>query len=451
MHDRDADAPDDPGVLLLEPLLVAGRGGEALEVGRPVGLRRVEEEVALQAAVLGGRRRRRPRRGDPRHRRRGRHPLRRRFAHRGGTRMQRLGRDLDDGVERDEVYEVVDDGLLHLLQHGLHEGAVVLHAARDERRRELDAPVVAQAAAALGALLPREADAVVGLRQVLLGLVVLDDLGVQEADALLVREGRPEEAVLAVVGAGAARHHLAVGPVGRGRVLLEAGGEVDAGDRVSEEVVEQHAVDGATGEARVAHEVRRALLVAEKGEDVAALGVVQPHRAVVDVVRHGESGDRDLGLGVAARVAGEVAAPLDPRGLGHAGHMPLNVAHDADPLQAVVDKDLVPVQRVRAEGLPDLEGAKRLVLEGVDEVEAGDGALAARVVHVARTYHLEARIVPEAVDVLCEGTGQSAEGPVRLGLLGLVRDGEVLADDGRSKRVHGTALPLVILARELHA
>eukprot|EP00964_Phaeocystis_antarctica_P026362 scaffold14848_cov62-Phaeocystis_antarctica.AAC.2 len=97
MHDRDADAPDDPGVLLLEPLLVAGRGGEALEVGRPVGLRRVEEEVALQAAVLGGRRRRRPRRGDPRHRRRGRHPLRRRFAHRGGTRMQRLGRDLDDG------------------------------------------------------------------------------------------------------------------------------------------------------------------------------------------------------------------------------------------------------------------------------------------------------------------------------------------------------------------
>jgi len=73
----------------------------------------------------------------------------------------------------------------------------VLHAAWDEGRRELDTPVVAQAAAALGALGSREADAVVGLAQILIGLVVLDDLRVQEAYAFLIREGRPEKAVLA--------------------------------------------------------------------------------------------------------------------------------------------------------------------------------------------------------------------------------------------------------------
>jgi hypothetical protein len=75
-------------------------------------------------------------------------------------------------------------------------------------------------------------------------------------------------------------------------------------------------------------------------------------------VCHGEGGDRHLGLGVAARVTREVAAPFDPRGLGHAGHMPLDIPHDAHTLQldGARDEDLVPMQRLihGAEGLADL-------------------------------------------------------------------------------------------------
>ena len=38
-------------------------------------------------------------------------------------------------------------------------------------------------------------------------------------------------------------------------------------------------------------------------------------------IQGGMVGDRDLGLLVATRVAGEVATPLDRRRLGHLGHL----------------------------------------------------------------------------------------------------------------------------------
>ena len=183
------------------------------------------------------------------------------------------------GILANLLHEDFINDVRHLLAQRGEVRLIVFEASGDESRTELHLPVVCQQ-----------------LSNVIVTLLTLDVLGIQIADALRVRERRSKETVDAIVGASSTRDDFTVRPVGRARVRAEAILERYADERVADEVVEEHTVDARTGETRVTHKVRGALFVAAESEDVSLIFAIQAHahRAMIDVVRHGERRHRNF-------------------------------------------------------------------------------------------------------------------------------------------------------------
>ena len=183
------------------------------------------------------------------------------------------------GILANLLHEDFVNDVRHLLAQRGEVRLIVFEASGDESRTELHLPVIRQQ-----------------LSDVIIALATLDVLRIQIADALLVRKRRSKETIDAVVGAGTARDDFTVRPVGRARVRAEAILERYADNRVADKVVEEHTVDARTGKTRVTHKVRGALFIAAESEDVSLIFAVRAHahRAVIDVVRHGERRHRNL-------------------------------------------------------------------------------------------------------------------------------------------------------------